>query len=109
MVTHCHGKSMADAIFEQSWQRAAREKAQDTKNKIPPEWRLDETVLNRAQNTVNIADTFISDLLGPEERDITTLHSVQLVEKLARRDVSAEIVTLAFCKRAAFAHQLVCS
>lgn len=49
-----------------------------------------------------------SGILSADELRITTLSATDLVTYLARGELKSVDVTLAFCKRAALAHQLVC-
>lgn len=86
------------------WKEIAADKKERIANSIPTEWRID---------TSNLSSSVIdypaqSGLLSPEELVITNSTAVELVQKLATGQLKSVDVTLAFCKRAALAHQLVC-
>ena len=51
----------------------------------------------------------IARLQPGEELQITNSSAVDLVAKLAKGELKAVAVATAFCKRAAIAHQVVCS
>lgn len=89
------------------WQRVAWQKNMVTLAKIPPQWILPEAVLEEAAAMRNITGPFIRKLLNEEEVTITEAPTAQLVGNIRTRQYSAEEVAAAYCKRAAFAHQLV--
>lgn len=89
------------------WQRVAWQKNMATLAKIPPEWILPEAVLEEAAAMRNIMGRFIRKLLNEEEVTITEAPTAQLVGYIRTRQYSAKEVAAAYCKRAAFAHQLV--
>lgn len=82
------------------------------KAKIPKSWRLSEEILSSVSqtSTQSLIDIPRScGILSEEELDITENYdAVALLEKLAAGKISSFDVTLAFCKRAAIAQQLVC-
>lgn len=85
-------------------QRAADKRARILKN-IPAEWRI---------QSPPAGDSFFDfpekcGILTPKEIEITKSSATDLVPKLASGELKSVEVTLAFCKRAAIAHQLVCS
>lgn len=77
--------------------------------KIPSDWRLDTataamTVLPRNVLPLMSSSTILSD----REREITNaIDATALLEQIQGGQWTAEEVTVAFCKRAAVAHQLV--
>uniref|UniRef100_A0A0B7KLM0 Amidase domain-containing protein n=1 Tax=Bionectria ochroleuca TaxID=29856 RepID=A0A0B7KLM0_BIOOC len=89
-----------------SWQRLAHDKAQSTLSKIRPGWRLPKTTLEEAKRRSDITGEFIQNLLTENDVAITELEASELISKMAQKELSAESVATAFCKRAAFAHQL---
>ncbi|ERT02137.1 hypothetical protein HMPREF1624_00435 [Sporothrix schenckii ATCC 58251] len=97
-----------------SWQERAAAKQQAARDKIPPEWRLSTSFLEKINASEHEpTDLFASDairqsgILSSREIDLTESYSAKaLVDKLASGFVSAEDVTLAFSKRAAIAQQL---
>lgn len=100
---------MVFRFFQQSrqWKHPAQLKAKDTLAKIPEEWILTNTIIEEAKTLSNLTGDFIQRQLRPEENAITELESTDLAVKIANRELTSEAVTRAFCKRAAYAHQLV--
>ncbi|KAL4874303.1 amidase signature domain-containing protein [Aspergillus karnatakaensis] len=80
--------------------RAARDKA------IPKDWLLPAGHVSDNQiNVIHVPEN--CDILTSRELEITALEAQTLVQKILDRDYSSYEVTLAFCKRAAIAQQLV--
>jgi hypothetical protein len=77
------------------------------KRRIPRDWLLEASIVDRAKSTRKISGAFIEALLEPSVRDITAQKSVELVDNLRRGSLTAHMVTEAFCKRAAVAQQIV--
>jgi amidase len=83
---------------------------------IPAGWRLDSSIvaeyqanIEKSTNKKTNAMEFmkITSLLSPQERAITESPSaLHLLEKMRSGSISSEVVTRAFCHRAAIAHQL---
>ena len=73
---------------------------------IPSKWRLSE----KSRQTVpltSIPET--CGILSSREVEITSRYdAVELLAKVRAKEISAEETTLAFCKRAAIAQQVVC-
>ncbi|GAD94116.1 general amidase, putative [Paecilomyces variotii No. 5] len=92
------------------WQEVVAEKRAEVASKLPQEWKLPSTILedvspNSNINVVDIPRT--CGLLSDKELDITEKYDgVALLEKMASKELSSSEVTLAFCKRAAIAHQV---
>lgn len=87
-----------------SWQERAADKQKRINDSIPKEWRIqnlpqDDSVLDFPEK---------SGHLSSQELAITQSSAAELVKRLAVGDLKAVDVTIAFCKRAALAHQLVC-
>jgi len=84
---------------------AAAKKAQQL-DSIPETWRIPT---ERFQNALNVMDVPLTcDLLNETEIRITSDYdATALLEKLKAGVWSVEQVTVAFCKRAAIAQQLV--
>lgn len=85
------------------WEDIAADKKSRIEKSIPKEWRVDVQAKN---------DSFMdlpasSGLLTSEELQITNSSAVDLVAKLGSGQLKSVEVTLAFCKRAALAHQAV--
>lgn len=87
-----------------SWEQLAADKRARLDKTIPPEWRI---------QTLPSGDSVLdypaqSGILSPKELEITGTAATELVAKLTTGELKSVEVTLAFCKRAALAHQLVC-
>jgi amidase len=86
---------------------AAEKKAQQW-SKIPENWRIPTEIFHNATNVMDIPLT--CGLLNETEYSITSNYdATALFEKLKAGVWSVEQVTVAFCKRAAIAQQLVSS
>lgn len=86
-----------------TWQETARGHVERVNAAIPKEWRIEKPT--DGVSVMAIPKT--SDILTPDEVEITESTAAALVEKMAARELSSVAVTIAFCKRAALAHQLV--
>lgn len=84
---------------------AAAKKAQQ-QDRIPQSWRISA---EKFQDASNVMDVPLScGLLDETEAKITSDYDgTALLEKLKAKVWSVEQVAVAFCKRAAIAHQLV--
>ncbi|OAL21018.1 hypothetical protein AYO20_11442 [Fonsecaea nubica] len=91
-----------------TWQETAAAYQAALKAKIPPEWLLPQDFLSSGKPR-NIMPLFKTcGVLSSHELDITEVEdAVTLLEKLHSRTWSAVEVTVAFCKRAAVAQQLI--
>jgi amidase len=93
-------------IGSSSWQDIAQAKQNERASRIPKEWIIPEDLYKSRTNVIDVPET--CGLLTAEELDITSNHdATALLEKLAGGTLSSEAVTVAFCKRAAIAQQLV--
>ncbi|KAK4171361.1 Acetamidase [Triangularia setosa] len=90
----------------QSWQQVVAEKLQRDNDKIPVDWRLDSNVIVRAKSSKRLTGDFIESLLDSHSLAITSLDVPDLVASMENGTLTAVEVVTAFCKRAAFAHQL---
>lgn len=97
-----------------SWETKVVAKQQAAREKIPKEWLLPASVTDTLQfplsehatNTMDIPRK--SGIMSEKELEITEKYTVtELLVLLAKGDLSALEVTLAFSKRAALAQQLV--
>ena len=87
------------------WKKKAAAKREQQAASIPSDWRLQDP-LSRPKNAYEYLKT--SGLLTAEELDITeTTDATILLRKMATGTLTAVQVTKAFCKRAAFAQQLI--
>ncbi|KUJ24625.1 amidase [Mollisia scopiformis] len=84
----------------------AAEKQLQRSNSIPKDWLVSSNTLRHATNLLEVPIT--CDILGEIECEITSNYdATSLLQKLNSGVWSAEQVTVAFCKRAAIAQQLV--
>lgn len=101
-----------------AWQARADDKRNRCQNLIPEAWRLGPAVLQGLvqqqpleKSKTNLIELDIprrSGILTAEELRITEAYDVQqLLGALASGELTALDVTVAFCKRAAIAQQLV--
>ena len=96
-------------IMMSSWQKTASRKRDSISHKIPKDWILSDEVVEKAKQNRVLTGSFIEDLLDSQTLQITSLNSVNLVDAIGNGSFTAVQVTRAFCKRAAFAHQIVSS
>ncbi|KAI5868167.1 amidase [Durotheca rogersii] len=89
-----------------NWEGLAAKKRQQLASSIPEEWRIPSHLLppEDQEDITGFPET--SGWFTPEELAITNLTAEELLPKLASGELKSEAVTLAFCKRAAAAHQL---
>jgi amidase len=88
-----------------NYQTISAEKKLQQQGKIPKEWLLPESY----HGAINLMDVPLTcGVLSDLEYKITSdFDATALLEKLNTGEWSAEQITVAFCKRAAIAHQLV--
>ncbi|KAE8138907.1 amidase signature domain-containing protein [Aspergillus pseudotamarii] len=101
---------------ESSWQHRVEQKRQRCANKIPAEWRIPDELMASlhaplADHKNNLIRNNIirqSGIMTQHELQITEEYTVpDLLAALANGRLSSVEVTLAYCKRAAMAQQLV--
>lgn len=86
-----------------TWEDIVADKLARLDGTIPAAWRL-----NGPPTDDNVMDyPAKSNILTADELDITASSAVDLVAKMAARELTAVAVITAFSKRAAIAHQLV--
>lgn len=94
-----------------AWQAKAAQKRATVYAKIPQEWTLDESTLQSALKATDASVLHVPRECGIlTDREVTITESVDatgLLEKIRSGAFSTTEVTIAFCKRAAIAHQLV--
>jgi hypothetical protein len=91
-----------------SWQTIAADKRQSDMAKIPTQWRLPQQVLDDARQRRSVADGFLDSLLDSESYSrLTNLDPPTLMAMTANGSLTAVRLVTAFCRRAAYAHQLV--
>ena len=91
------------------WQKLAETKRRENVAKIPQKWLLSERIIVEGKERKIIAGDFIESLLDPGTLEITSQDCEDILDLLQNGSLSALQVTRAFCKRGAYAHQLVCN
>lgn len=100
------------------WQGKAAKKRQDCASKLPQEWKVSEQFLAGLQAPLSEHKNDLirteairkSGILTDRELRITEDYTVtSLISALADGTLTSAEVTLAYCKRAALAQQLVCT
>lgn len=89
------------------WQKIASEKREANMAKIRPEWLLEPQVLEDGRSRRSIVGDYMEGLLDTKSRYVTDMDVPELVARMESGALSAVEVVTAFCKRAAYAHQLV--
>jgi len=97
------GKS--EEIVRADWQKSAAVRCTTIGQRIPREWRLPEHLVSNS-SPIQLLSQDVG-FLSNEESRITELRAVDLLRALRSGSLKAFEVTLAFCKRAAIAHQIV--
>lgn len=87
------------------WQDIAADKKARIEKTIPDKWRVDINSLVQGDSFMDVPAK--SGILSQDELAMTESSAVDLVAKLASGQLKSVDVTLAFCKRAALAHQAV--
>ncbi|KAL8987984.1 MAG: hypothetical protein Q9177_002875 [Variospora cf. flavescens] len=93
-------------ISHASWQATARAKVADIHSRIPQEWLLTDTDLEKARKQRTLTGPFIEQYLDDCEKKIIGQDSVRLVAKIKSQEYTAVTVTRAYCKTAAIAQQI---
>lgn len=89
-----------------AYKAIAEQKKLEQARKIPREWKIAPEAQQNASSILDMPAT--CGIMSPLELEITSNHdATALVEGLKEGTWSVEQVTVAFCKRAAVAHQLV--
>jgi len=87
----------------EKWEELAADKRDRLAKTIPGEWKLQS--LPDTSSAFDYLKT--SGVLSPQELEITESSATDLVAELATGKRKSVDVTVAFCKRAAYAQQLV--
>ncbi|KAL4992407.1 amidase signature domain-containing protein [Aspergillus falconensis] len=88
------------------WQQIASEKREANLAKIPPEWILEPQVLEDGRSRNSIVGDYMDGLLDTKSRYVTDMDVPELLASMGNGTLTAVEVVTAFCKRAAYAHQL---
>ncbi|KXX74804.1 Acetamidase [Madurella mycetomatis] len=110
-LLHKYGMAMVPMVLTlfgsaRPWKETVAKKLRANDAKIPEQWRLDNHVIATARSRKQIAGDFIERLLDVQTRHITSFDVPDLVANMANGSLTAVQVAGAYCKRAAFAHQL---
>lgn len=92
-----------------TWEDIGKQARARLYDSIPSEWRFAEDKLPHAEQADVTDFPFKSGLFTERESLITTSSATFIVETIAKGEWKSEEVARAFCKRAAVAHQLVCT
>lgn len=87
------------------WKAIAKEKRESLISLIPEEWRMSDVPSPEIQP--NVSGEYLHQFLTPREVEITESDAVEIIQNTSAGRWKAKEVTLAFCHRAALAHQLV--
>lgn len=93
---------------KETWKEIGARKRASLLASIPEEWRVPAEILPPDSQDDVTGWPATSGWFTAEELAITELSAYELVPKLASGALKSVVVTRAFCKRAAAAHQLVC-
>ncbi|KAI6351324.1 hypothetical protein MCOR25_010012 [Pyricularia grisea] len=99
---------MGEFNDKESWKAKAQAKRASILAAIPREWRLTPEQLAQVSppHRRDVVQYARREFLTAEERKITEMDAVAVVNAIRSRSMTAEKVTLAFCKTAAIAHQI---
>lgn len=87
------------------WQDIASEQQRLRDSQIPKEWILESLPAESMANVMNVPYT--CGLMTKKELALTEKDATDLLAMMARGELKSHDLTLAFCKRAAIAQQLV--
>lgn len=102
-----NGVNAAASGAKRSWEELGAKKRSELQASIPKEWRIPENLMPPESQDDVTGWPETSGWFTEEELAITNSTIEELLSKLATGVLKSEDVTLAFCKRAAAAHQLV--
>lgn len=88
------------------WEAKANAKRQSVNSLIPEKWRIEAPIPSKEMQR-DVTGDYIRQYLSKIEVEITESDAVSIVNNTASGQWTAEVVTRAFCHRAAIAHQLV--
>jgi amidase len=94
-------------MAQKSWEEIAAVKREELLASIPKEWIIPKDIKPSEDQLDVTSFPEKSGWFTDKELEITSKTAVELIEKLHNGTWTSEEVTLAFCKRAAAAHQLV--
>lgn len=89
------------------WTLRVNQKISETSENIRIEWLLSDSQLAEACLRTDLTGDFIMTFLGEQDAEITKIPAPELAKRIRQRERTAKETTLAFCHRAAVAHQIV--
>ncbi|CAH0045780.1 unnamed protein product [Clonostachys solani] len=98
----CHNS----LVEKTCWRDTVEKKLAADKEKIPKHWRLKPEVITWAKAQPKISGEVIENLLDDETRRITNMNPRELIGQMSQGKLTAVQVVSAFCKRAAYSHQI---
>lgn len=98
--------SLNEVTSRIDWEKFAVARRMKIEQRIPEEWRLPEKLISSCSSPVQLLSQH-SSFLTKKESKITKLSAIDLLAELRYGHLKAVEVALAFCKRAAIAHQTV--
>lgn len=98
---------MVSSQKQRPWEETALEEQGKRDAAIPSEWRLKTPISPSARNFMRIP--YESSIMTPQELALTEKDATELLALLAEGKLRSYDLTLAFCKRAALAQQVVCA
>ena len=90
---------------DMNWSQVAEDQRWSVEDAIPKEWRLHTLPPESQINVMSIP--YQCGSMSPRELELTDKDATELLQLLAAGLVSSLELTLAFCKRASIAQQLV--
>ena len=88
-----------------NWQTVAYEQQAILREALPQQWLLKTAPPESVLNVMDVPYT--SGIMTERELHLTEKDATTLIEMLAKREVTSYDLTLAFCKRATIAQQVV--
>lgn len=94
-------------MSQSKWEQISAKARQKVLDDIPAEWKIPQEKLpgDDIRDVTGVAAS--SGILSERELAITDSLATEIVAKVGAGEWKAEEVTVAFCKRAALAHQVV--
>ena len=93
------------SMIAKSWEHVAQVQRDIRDSHIPTEWKLKELPDSSVTNVMKVP--YSSGIMTERELQLTEMDATALLELIATGTATSYDVTLAFCKRAAIAQQLV--
>lgn len=88
-----------------TWTTIVAKKQAERASKIPPEWILKSPPSEDVVNVMNVP--YECGIMTENELSLTEKDATELIGLLAKQEITSYELTLAFCKRAAIAQQLL--